>query len=51
VGLDHIDVATAEPFGIRVVNCSIYNVVSVAEYTIGLMFAITRKIVDSYVSV
>jgi D-3-phosphoglycerate dehydrogenase len=44
VGLDNIDVATASSLGIVVVAPLDANAVSVAELTIGLILAMTRKI-------
>lgn len=48
IGYDHVDVAAATQAGIRVVNCPTNNVLAVAEFTIGLMFAITRRIVAAH---
>lgn len=44
VGVDTIDVATAEQRGIKVVNAPGSNSRSVAEHAIGLMFALARMI-------
>jgi D-3-phosphoglycerate dehydrogenase len=44
VGLDNIDVATATRLGIVVIAPLNANAVSVAEFTIGLMLALARKI-------
>ncbi|MEM8808980.1 MAG: 2-hydroxyacid dehydrogenase [Cyanobacteria bacterium P01_G01_bin.38] len=44
VGMDHIDLAIAQAQGIEVINCPTYNANAVAEFTIGLMFAIARHI-------
>lgn len=47
IGYDQIDVKAATAAGIRVMNCPTHNVAAVAEYTMGLIFAITRKIVEA----
>ncbi|MEO1403116.1 MAG: NAD(P)-dependent oxidoreductase [Cyanobacteria bacterium J06635_1] len=44
VGMDHIDLAVAHAQGIAVINCPTYNANAVAEFTIGLMFAIARHL-------
>jgi phosphoglycerate dehydrogenase-like enzyme len=48
IGYDQIDVKAATAAGIRVINCPTHNVAAVAEYTVGLIFAITRKIVAAH---
>lgn len=45
VGYDFIDVKAATAAGIKVLNCPTHNAVAVAEYTISLILAVTRKIV------
>lgn len=45
VGYDFIDVDAATAAEIKVINCPTHNAAAVAEYTIGLILAITRKIV------
>lgn len=44
VGLDNVDVPTAEELGIRVYNTPGANAISVAELTIGLLIALMRHI-------
>ncbi|MCB2191130.1 MAG: phosphoglycerate dehydrogenase [Deltaproteobacteria bacterium] len=44
VGVDHIDVQAAEELGIAVCNVPGGNALSVAEFTIGLLFALARQI-------
>ncbi|MBE9079144.1 hypothetical protein IQ241_17870 [Romeria aff. gracilis LEGE 07310] len=44
VGYDQIDLAAANARGIPVINCPTHNSRAVAEYTIGLMLAVTRQI-------
>lgn len=51
VGYDHVDLRAATAAGIKVINCPTHNTRAVAEYTIGLMFAITRKIVASHLAI
>lgn len=47
IGYNQIDVKVATAAGIQVINCPTHNVGAVAEYTVGLIFAITRKIVEA----
>jgi phosphoglycerate dehydrogenase-like enzyme len=47
VGYDQIDVAAATAAGVKVINCPTHNAHAVAEYTIGLIFAVTRRIVEA----
>lgn len=47
VGHDWVDFEAANAAGICVVNCPTHNVLAVAEHTLGLMLAISRKIVRS----
>jgi phosphoglycerate dehydrogenase-like enzyme len=44
VGYDWVDVDYAASKGIGVVNCPTHNASAVAEYAIGLLFAVTRRI-------
>ncbi len=44
-GLDHIDVAACEKKGIRIYHSPASNADAVAEHTLGLLFAVRRKIV------
>lgn len=46
VGLDNVDVATATELGIYVVNTPQANAESVAEHTLGLMIALSKRIVE-----
>ena len=43
-GMDHIDLDYAKKKGIKVQNISNYGDISVAEYTFGLLFEISKKI-------
>ncbi|MGH2442697.1 MAG: hydroxyacid dehydrogenase [Chloroflexota bacterium] len=45
IGVDNIDVAAATDRGILVINAPLGNVRSTAEHTIGLMFALARRVV------
>ena len=45
VGLDNVDVAAATELGICVVNTPDANAESVAEHTLGLMIALSKRIV------
>jgi phosphoglycerate dehydrogenase-like enzyme len=45
VGIDNIDVAAARELGVQVLNLPGINSLAVAELAIGLMFAVSRKIV------
>ena len=47
IGVDNIDVAAATERGILVMNAPSGNVVSTAELTIGLMFALARRIPEA----
>lgn len=47
IGLDNIDMDCASIQGIQVVNTPNASVVSVAEFTIGIMFALARNIVTA----
>ncbi len=47
VGVDTIDMAEAEKKGIKVINAPGSNSRSVAEHTIGLMFALARQIAQA----
>lgn len=44
-GYDHVDCAAAKKFGIAVANCPRYSPTSVAEFAVGLLIALDRKIV------
>ncbi|NJN88711.1 MAG: 3-phosphoglycerate dehydrogenase [Leptolyngbyaceae cyanobacterium SL_7_1] len=47
VGYDQINVEAAATAGIRVLNCPTHNAQAVAEYTIGLIFAVTRYLLPA----
>lgn len=51
IGVDNVDVEAATERGILVMNAPSGNVVSTAELTIGLMFALARKIPQADASV
>lgn len=48
VGCDHVDLQAATDASIPVVNCPTYNSRAVAEYTIGLIFAVMRRVVEAH---
>lgn len=50
IGYDQIAVKAATAAGIKVLNCPTHNVAAVAEYTIALIFAVTRKIVEAHLA-
>lgn len=50
VGYDHVDVPAATKAGVKVINCPTHNALAVAEYTIGLMLALTHRIVEASVA-
>lgn len=50
-GMDHVDLEESKKRKIEVVNVPVYGSETVAEYTFGLMLAITRKIVEAHQSV
>ncbi len=50
IGLDNVDLKKAEELGIRVFNTPSATSITVAEYTIGLMFAVARNIPQAYSS-
>ncbi|AWN42891.1 2-hydroxyacid dehydrogenase [Methylobacterium durans] len=47
-GFNHIDLDAAEEFGIRVVRVTNYSPNSVAEFAVGLLLALNRKIHRAY---
>ena len=49
-GLDNIDVAAATRKGIIVINAPEGNTISAAEYTISMLFALSRNIPQAYLS-
>ncbi|MDE1860229.1 MAG: hydroxyacid dehydrogenase [Candidatus Micrarchaeota archaeon] len=49
-GLDHIDVEYAKGMGIKIINLHGLHTASTAEYTIGLMLSLLRRIPWSYKS-
>ncbi len=50
IGLDNVDLKKAEELGIKVFNTPAATSITVAEYTIGLMFAVARNIPQAYSS-
>lgn len=47
VGYEWVDIKAATTAGVKVINCPTHNGHAVAEHTIALMFAISRKIVQA----
>src|SRR5689334_11335775 len=47
-GFNHIDIEAAEELGIKVVRVTDYSPNSVAEFTVGLLLALNRKIPRAY---
>ena len=47
-GVDHVDLATAKALGIAVANCPQYSPAAVAEFAVGLLLALNRKIVRAH---
>lgn len=47
VGYDQIDLEAASAANVKVINCPTHNALAVAEYTIGLIFAVTRRILEA----
>lgn len=47
VGYDWIDIATCNDRKIKVLNCPTFNSNAVAEHTIGLIFAVSRRTVEA----
>jgi D-lactate dehydrogenase len=47
-GFNHIDVGAAEALGVRVVRVADYSPNSVAEFAVGLLLALNRKIPRAY---
>ncbi|MCF6157325.1 MAG: 3-phosphoglycerate dehydrogenase [wastewater metagenome] len=47
VGYESVDVKAASSAGIMVVNCPTHNSRAVAEYTIALLFSLTRRIIEA----
>lgn len=50
VGYDSVDIKAATEAGIKVINCPTHNTLAVAEYSICLILAVTRKIVAANIS-
>lgn len=50
IGLDNVDLKRAEELGIKVFNTPSATSITVAEYTIGLMFSVARNIPQAYSS-
>ena len=50
IGLDNVDLKKAEELGVKVFNTPTATSITVAEYTIGLMFAAARMIPQAYAS-
>lgn len=51
VGLDNIDLSTAEELGIKVLNVENESSISVAEHTVGLILALARHIPQAHQSI
>lgn len=47
-GTDHIDKTAAQAQGIEVIHCPAYSANAVAEFTIGLMLAIARRLIVAH---
>jgi D-lactate dehydrogenase len=47
-GFNHVDLAAAEDLGMKVVRVPAYSPYAVAEHTVGLILALTRKIHRAY---
>jgi phosphoglycerate dehydrogenase-like enzyme len=47
VGHDHVDETAATQAGVKIINCPTHNALAVAEYTIGLMLALTHRIFEA----
>ena len=47
-GVDHVDLAAAKALGIAVANCPQYSPAAVAEFAVGLLLALNRKIVRAH---
>jgi phosphoglycerate dehydrogenase-like enzyme len=47
VGYDTVDLEAATAVGITVCNCPTHNASAVAEYTIALIFAVTRRLLEA----
>lgn len=47
VGYDQINVDAATAVGVKVINCPTHNALAVAEYTIGLMLSVSRKLLEA----
>lgn len=48
VGVDNVDVATATANGLIVMNAPLGNIISAAEHTIGMIFAVARMIPQAH---
>ncbi|NES93866.1 MAG: 3-phosphoglycerate dehydrogenase [Desertifilum sp. SIO1I2] len=48
VGYDAVDIKAASQAGIRVLNCPTHNSDAVAEYTLGLILALTKKLFPAH---
>jgi phosphoglycerate dehydrogenase-like enzyme len=47
VGHDNVDGTAARSSGVSVINCPTHNYIAVAQHALGLMLAVTRKIVPA----
>jgi D-lactate dehydrogenase len=47
-GVDHVDLVAAKALGIAVANCPQYSPAAVAEFAVGLLLALNRKIVRTH---
>lgn len=47
-GVDHVDLTTAKTLGIAIANCPQYSPSAVAEFAVGLLLALNRKIIHAY---
>lgn len=48
VGVDNVDVATATDLGVIVMNAPLGNIISAAEHTLGMIFAVARMIPQAH---
>ena len=47
VGYDYIDIKAATEAGIKVINCPTHDTAAVAEYTICIILAVTRRVLEA----
>jgi len=50
-GYDWVDTKACDRKGIKIINCPTFNSAAVAEHAIALMFSLSKRIVESHISI